>query len=386
MTTGYVGTGANFVITILKDKLIVGSIEITIKAHLGGDCSIVTLENKATITVKESPSIGLVIEGSDICFGSSGTVVIKSAQNNVTYTAFIGTTQLVSGTGKGTDLSLTIGNSSLIVGENTVIIKASNGTCELELTAKATINQKASINLSLIVSADNSSICSGSSANILIENTEVGVKYQLRNDLDDSNIGTAIDGDGSTISLPTGNITVTTTFNVTGTIEGCTPQELTNKVTVTILTKPNTGLAINADETTVCIDNATNIIVNNSETDVTYQLRNDSDNSNVGASQVGNGSSLLLPTDNISANTTFNVLATRGSCESAVMDTKVTIQVNLCNKPPIAVDDSRVITEFTLLNVKVYENDSDPDGDLDNSSVIIISNPKMNRLNPFITP
>ena len=59
-----------------------------------------------------------------------------------------------------------------------------------------------------------SPICAGDATNIQVASTENGVLYQLRNDADDSDIGAAVAGTGGTIDLPTGNLAVTTTFNV----------------------------------------------------------------------------------------------------------------------------------------------------------------------------
>ncbi|MBF4488219.1 PKD-like domain-containing protein, partial [Flavobacterium sp. CSZ] len=63
------------------------------------------------------------------------------------------------------------------------------------------------------IAAANSSICSGSNTNITVSSSEVGVNYQLR-DASNSLIGSAVAGTNGTISLPTGNLTGTTTFNV----------------------------------------------------------------------------------------------------------------------------------------------------------------------------
>ncbi len=52
------------------------------------------------------------------------------------------------------------------------------------------------------------------SADIVIENSQTGVEYQLRNNSDNSFIGAAVTGTGGTISLPVGTITSTTVFNI----------------------------------------------------------------------------------------------------------------------------------------------------------------------------
>ena len=78
-------------------------------------------------------------------------------------------------------------------------------------------------------------ICSGQSANILIANSQTGVNYQLRNNANNANVGSAVAGTGATINLPTGNLNSTTTFNVlaTNTSTSCN-QQMSGTITITV--------------------------------------------------------------------------------------------------------------------------------------------------------
>ena len=58
-------------------------------------------------------------------------------------------------------------------------------------------------------------------------------------------------------------------------------------------------------------------------------------------------------------------------CDTAV----VFITVNPVNDPPVAVDDTTTTPEDTPVDIPVLSNDSDPDGSLDTSSVVIITPP-----------
>ena len=64
------------------------------------------------------------------------------------------------------------------------------------------------------VSAQNGNICAGTATNIQVSNSESGVLYALFNTATNTQIGSDATGDGSTISLPTGNLTETTNFTV----------------------------------------------------------------------------------------------------------------------------------------------------------------------------
>jgi uncharacterized repeat protein (TIGR02543 family) len=66
-------------------------------------------------------------------------------------------------------------------------------------------------------SAVAASVCSGTSTNIQLSNSQTGVSYQLRNNADNSNIGSPVSGTGAAISLTTGNLSAATTFNVLAT-------------------------------------------------------------------------------------------------------------------------------------------------------------------------
>jgi hypothetical protein len=87
------------------------------------------------------------------------------------------------------------------------------------------------------VSAQNSTVCVGSGTNIIVQNSQSGVNYQLR--IGTSNVGSPVAGTGGNINLPTGNLTSNTTFNVlaTNTSTGCSLQ-LTNTPTVIVEQTP----------------------------------------------------------------------------------------------------------------------------------------------------
>jgi hypothetical protein len=77
-----------------------------------------------------------------------------------------------------------------------------------------------------------SPICEGTSTNIQIPASQLGVNYQLRNNIGNVTIGSPVTGTGSTINLPTGTLTSATTFNVLAS-NSCSVQ-MANTVTVNI--------------------------------------------------------------------------------------------------------------------------------------------------------
>src|SRR5690606_14734638 len=78
-------------------------------------------------------------------------------------------------------------------------------------------------------------------------------------------------------------------------------------------------LPVNASPSLICSGNTSMIVVTGSQLGVSYQLRNNADNSAIGGPVAGTGGDINLPTGALTANTTFNVLATQGSCTAQLL-------------------------------------------------------------------
>ncbi|CAM1335047.1 Ig-like domain-containing protein [Tenacibaculum aestuariivivum] len=89
----------------------------------------------------------------------------------------------------------------------------------------------------------------------------------------------------------------------------------------------------------VCIsDTVANIVLEASETGVTYQLRLESDDSNIGASQLGDGNNLTFNITPLPANgTTYNIYAVDATCNVELTD-KAIVTVNTLPVAPSASD------------------------------------------------
>ena len=154
-------------------------------------------------------------------------------------------------------------------------------------------------------------------------------------------------GTGATINLPTGNISINTTFNVVASNGTCSI-ELTDTETVTVIPGPAINLTVNAATTLICSGASTNIVITASETGVSYQLRNNVGNTPIGSPVVGTGGNILLPTGNLTANTTFNVLATIGSC-SAQLTATPTVTIRPVGDPACGGGGPSDCTNFSAI-------------------------------------
>jgi|GEM_PF-1798939 len=136
------------------------------------------------------------------------------------------------------------------------------------------------------------------------------------------------------VSSTTSIATVNSSGVVTGIASGTSVITYTNSngcivtATVTMNAAP-VDKTPTAAATSICTGNSTNIQIALSQSGVNYQLRNNSDNVNIGSVVAGTGGTINFSTGTLSVTTTFNVVATfvSSSCNVQMVNT-VTISVN----------------------------------------------------------
>jgi gliding motility-associated-like protein len=332
------------------------------------------LSTLVTVNVDFSPDAAKTLTAaiSPLCGGASTTITVSNSQAGVNYQlrndaddSLIGSP--VAGTGGNIALS-----TGALTATTTFNVIALNGSCPpVELNTTVTVAVGGTIDLTLAVTPNPATLCSGSSADVRITSSETGVDYQLIDDSDNSLIGGVVAGTGGDILLPTGNLTISKTFRVLG-VSGSCSAELNNTASITVDAAPDLSLAVNADATNLCSGNSTFVHVDNSEPGIVYQLRDDTDNSNVSGAVIGNGATINLPTGPIAATRTFHVLATNGGC-SAKLTTTITVTIDPApiDLVPVAQNSSVCPGNGTFVQI----NNSEPGityqlrDDSDNSAV-----------------
>lgn len=324
-----------------------------------GSCPPIQLTSTATVTVAGAidTTLGVTAQAPAVCEGTATNIQIAISEVGVDYQlrndsddSLIGVT--VAGT-LGT-IDLPTGN---LAATTTFNILASNGTCSIELDNIATVNVDINPDPSLGVNGPGGTLCIGGGASIDISNSEIGVSYQLRNDADDSLIGSAVNGDGATIFLSTGALSVPITFNVLATGGVCAPVEMTTTVAINVAGSIDLSLGVTAQLPTFCAGNSTIIQVANSEVGVDYQLRDDSDDSNVLTPVAGTGGTIDLPTGNLATTTTFNIFASNVTC-AAELTTTVSVTVNPSPSPGLTVSAlSSTICFATSTSIQVSNSE-----------------------------
>ncbi|EAY26646.1 FG-GAP-like repeat-containing protein [Microscilla marina] len=297
----------------------------SVLATNAGGCSVVLNTTQTVTVIKQDLIVGAL--SSTICSGTAGTITLLKSQTGVTY-------QLrndagdsnVGATVPGNGGTITFGTGNLAA-NTTFNILATGGACVAgaELTGKQTISVVSTPAVGLTVTPDKTTICSGETVSFTITGSTNGVTYQLFSG--SANTGNPITSTGGDITLTTGALSANVTISVKASIGSC-ESTLTSTHAITTINLPNTGLTIGASSTAICSGTGVNVTVASSETGISYQLRNNADNSNVGTPVTGTGGTINLPTGNLSATTTFNVLATKTGCSSVVQASTVTITVS----------------------------------------------------------
>ncbi|MFT4522296.1 MAG: hypothetical protein ACI8ZN_001241 [Bacteroidia bacterium] len=211
---------------------------VTATATSTGNCE--SSPSSAVEVACTAPSTSLTVDPADtaICEGSVvSNVRVISSESGIIYQLYNGASKTgASVLGNGADVYLTSGSISTSTTLDVNAVKLSPASCTSALTDSVVITVNPIPDSSLAVSAINP-ICSGSSSTISIAGSESGYSYQLRDDSDDSPVGSPVIGTGSTINFNTGNLTANKTYNIyaTGPSPTACPTELTNTASVTVV-------------------------------------------------------------------------------------------------------------------------------------------------------
>jgi hypothetical protein len=317
ISSGGIGTTSN---TVTLKYLTTGIKTVTVNYTNLSGCT-AAAATVSTITVSTLPAIGLTVRGSaTICSGTGTNITVDGSVIGTNYQLRNdNANELIGGSipGNGGTIYLPTGPLTAVTTFN---VLATLGSCSAELTDVAMVNISPLPVLNLTVGGT-STICSGSGTNITVASSVIGTTYQLRNNNADELVGSPIAGTGASISLPTGNLTSNTTFNVLATLGSCSSQ-LTNMAVVTLSPLPAIGLTVGGSGA-IITGTGTNITVDGSVIGTNYQLRNNTNNELIGTAIGGTGGTIFLPTGALTVNTTFNVLATLGSCAAQLTNLAV---------------------------------------------------------------
>ncbi|MEO9869146.1 PKD domain-containing protein [Ekhidna sp.] len=319
-------------------------------------CSEFALTDVSTVTIIETPdnSATLVVNDFEYCEEDAGSTpdlvfTVTNTESGYNYVLVDGSdadVETLAGTGGNisyTGITAPTSSETYTV-EVTPIATGDAGACNTLTLVDAGVITVAPIptfNASLPV--DDPTICIGDNATITVQNSETGIEYQLRLNSNDSDVGSPVSGTGGDITF-TVNPTINTVYNILAaatSVAGCQERELIDLANVSVIPQPTTSLTITQDEITTCSSEAVTITLESTENNVSYQLRDDNGNVNIGGEVfTGNGANQTFTVSPI-ATTTYNVLAQStltdsdgASCDAIEMSTLVTVTV----EGPITID------------------------------------------------
>lgn len=170
---------------------------------------------------------------------------------------------------------------------------------------------------SIIVSSNDSKLCLGEEAIISLSSTEPGVRYQLKDNNSGSFISNIIIGDNSAASFDPITPAANTSYIVVAThIASSESIDLNPNISIEVISLPNTSLNVSSSHNSLCVGESTSITIDNSETDVSYQIEGGANTSE--SSIFGNGTSLIIDNFEPFRSATYHINALREGCETIV--------------------------------------------------------------------
>ncbi len=309
----------------------------------------------------QSPTNGYAVGDNGTLYRTGGTGVYRpyaifAAQN--TYCAGSTTTflnqsgpglsseWLVNGevVGSGTDLPWTFATP----GEQlTVTLVVDNGTWTDTLSRQVTVSPTLAITNNAQVLAD--TLCSGQSTTVQVPGSQSGTSYRLFRG--STAQGAAQNGNGNTLTFPTGSINATQQFHVVATRTVLDCGTAVDSVSFDVVVgNPLATLAISPAAAAVCPGDLLTIGVQDSEALVDYQIRRNG--IAVGSAQTGNGGLLEFTVGPLEDNATYTILATNtiNGCTSVLQQTvPITVERPLLAWGPTSVNPV-VGQPITLMN------------------------------------
>lgn len=168
-------------------------------------------------------------------------------------------------------------------------------------------------NITVSVSITRSSICLGESTQIIITPSEIGVNYQLL--AEGNSIGDAKNGNGASLYFTISPIH-STSYQVNATNNNTSESTLLNEtISLSVIRPPNVDIEVSITENEICIGENTIISLENSESNVSYQLY---DGSRFQGDPIdGNNSSISFPEFSPFRSVYYQVIATNKICNSS---------------------------------------------------------------------
>ncbi|WP_421921223.1 gliding motility-associated C-terminal domain-containing protein [Marinifilum sp.] len=323
------GTGSQISFTLLPTT----SATYTITATNTTSSESSDLTESVTVAVSPGPDLNLSVYSSDtqICKGEGVLISVDNTENTYQYLLNNGPDDFppsIAGNGG------TIQFPQVFPQANTSYqVFVSGGNChnQIKLNHTAIINVAPSPKTDLVVYADNNQICQGENVKITIENSEIGIDYQI---FDGSSYVTGpLSGTGSNLVFTIAP-TSTELYTIRAFGANCLSYyNLDQKIMVTVGASPRSNINLSADKNEICLGESVSIQLDESENGVEYQLSDGTNN--IGSPITGDGAAISFTNVSPATHTTYHVKISSTSC-SASKTLDKSIEVNV--KPQADLD------------------------------------------------
>jgi uncharacterized linocin/CFP29 family protein len=344
----------------------------------------------ATVSVTITPTTTPPTAVADaFSVAKSGSTTVNLANNDTAGTSPINRNSIVIST-QPTNGSVTVNTDGNVTylhnGSNTTTdsfaytIKDTNGLVSGAATVSVTITP---VTTSPTAVADAFSVAkSGSTTVNLANNDTAGTSPINRNSIvistQPANGSVTVNTDGNVTYLHNGSNTTSDSFAYTiKDTNGLVSGAATVSVTITPTTTPPTAVA---DAFSVAKSGSTTVNLANNDTAGTSPINR---NSIVISTQPTNGSVTVNTDGNVTylhngSNTTSDSFAYTIKDTNGLVSGAATVSVTITpvtNQAPVAVNDSASVVEGGSVNVAVLSNDTDVEGNIDLTSVVIVTQP-----------
>ena len=292
-----------------------GAGTVTLRASIGTNSLYNATNKDITVTINGTPQT--------ITFNALSDVTYGDANFNLTATASSGLA--VSYVSSDPTVASISGSTVTIHKEGTINITASQAGGGLynpaaDVIQSLTVNSITLINQNVTLDTTGSVLCN-TSATVSIDGSQTNVNYFLRDNNDNAIIEGPIAGSGNGISFTTEVLSSNKTYNVIAVQDNQTLPTATNTLQMT-----NTPIASvqTIDGKTINIsqpDRQSAIVsVANSQTGISYYLRDNNSNELLQGPLAGTGADLSFNSESITADRTYKVIAADASANSGVRD------------------------------------------------------------------
>ncbi len=165
----------------------------------------------------------------------------------------------------------------------------------------------------------------GSIAHVVVQASAATDTYALTQEPNDVSVGAARDGNGQTLDFASTAIANDTVLVLSATSKA--PIPVRRRIRFPVAVRPDPSLPVRAQDSAVVAGNRTQILVDNTQIEASYQLV--AAGAAVGAAQQGTGGTLAFTTNPIAATTIFSITATRKNPPAATATLAATGTVTL---------------------------------------------------------